>query len=167
MRKMTEENMKAAFAGESQAHIKYLAFADKADKEDRPNVARLFRAASFAEQVHALAHLRVLAGVGATADNLEAARGGEEFEIEEMYPAYLAVAELQEEKKAQVSIRHALEAEKRHLALYTEAKAAVAAGADLDADQIHVCGRCGYTGAGEAPERCPVCNAPQEQFQVF
>ena len=69
MRRMTEENMKAAFAGESQAHMKYLAFADKADKEDRPNVARLFRAASFAEQVHALAHLRVLAGVGATADN--------------------------------------------------------------------------------------------------
>ncbi|MGD0784113.1 MAG: ferritin family protein, partial [Candidatus Aminicenantales bacterium] len=95
MKKMTEENLKSAFAGESQAHLKYLAFAEKAQQENLPNVARLFKANSFAEQVHAVNHLKTLSGVGKTADNLAAAVGGETFEFEEMYDAYKAVAERQ------------------------------------------------------------------------
>ena len=167
MKKMTEENIKASFAGESQAHVKYLSFADKAEKEGKPNVARLFSAAAFSEQVHAREHLRVLAGIGTTPENLVVAWAGEDFEVKEMYPAYLAVAELQEEEKAQQSIQHALEAEKTHRALYDEAKAVVAAGGDLGDDEIHVCSQCGYTGTGEAPERCPVCKAPKKYFRSF
>lgn len=167
MKKMTEENIKASFAGESQAHVKYIGFADKAEKEGKPNVARLFRAASFSEQVHALVHLRVMGGVGATEENLVTARGGEDFEVTEMYPAYIAVAELQGEEKAQQSMQHALEAEKTHRALYDKAKAVVEAGGDLGEDEMHVCSQCGYTGTGEAPERCPVCKAPKKYFRSF
>ncbi len=109
MKKMTEENVKASFAGESQAHVRYIGFVDKAEKEGKLNVARLFRAVAFSEQVHAREHLRVLAGVGTTSENIGAARAGEDFEVEEMYPAYLAVAELQQELKAQQSIERALD----------------------------------------------------------
>ena len=167
MKKMTEENIKASFAGESQAHVKYIGFADKAEKDGKPNVVRLFRAAAFSEQVHALAHLDVLAGIGSTAENLAAARAGEDFEVEEMYPAYLTVAELQHEPKAQQSMNRAMEAEKTHRAPYDEAKAAVDAGGDLGDDEIHVCSQCGYTGTGEPPERCPFCKAPNKYFRSF
>ena len=112
MRDMTREDLAGAFAGESQAHMKYKAFADVAEKEKLPNVARLFRAASYAEQAHATNHLRALGGIGKTADNLAAAFAGETFEINEMYPAYMAVAELQGEKKALGSMQDALAAEK-------------------------------------------------------
>ena len=95
MRDMTREDLSGAFAGESQAHMKYKAFADVAEREKLPNVARLFRAASYAEQMHATNHLRALGGIGKTSDNLAAAFAGETFEINEMYPAYMAVAELQ------------------------------------------------------------------------
>lgn len=98
MHKMTQGNLEAAFAGESQAHMKYHAFADKAEKEGLPEVARLFRAVSFAEQVHATAHFRTLDGIGTTEENLQAAIDGETYEVEEMYPAFIAVAEVQEEK---------------------------------------------------------------------
>ena len=100
MHKMTEANLEAAFAGESQAQTKYTIFADRAEKEGLPNVARLFRATAYAEQVHATSHLRTLGNIGQTLDNLQAAIGGETFEVEEMYPAYKAVAEEQEEKMA-------------------------------------------------------------------
>jgi len=167
VRKVTRENLQASFAGESQAHVKYLSFADKAEKEGKPNVARLFAAAAFSEQVHAREHLRVLAGIGNTLENLQEAWAGENFEVEEMYPAYLAVAELQGEKQAQRTIQRALEAEKTHRALYEAAKAAVEAGEDLGEEQIHVCSQCGYTGTGEAPDRCPICGAPKEYFRSF
>lgn len=167
MRKMTEENIKEAFAGESQAHIKYLAFAKKAEREGKPNVARLFQAAAFAEQVHADEHLRVLSGVASTEANLRTARAGEEFEAEEMYPAYMAVAQLQCEEKAQQSIHHAIEAEKLHRQLYDDAIAAVEAGDDFTGEQLVVCSMCGYTATGEAPERCPVCTAPKKYFSAF
>ncbi|HFD38289.1 MAG TPA: rubrerythrin family protein, partial [Anaerolineae bacterium] len=97
MRAMTKENLQAAFAGESQAHMKYLAFAAQAEKEGKPNIARLFQAIAYAEQVHATNHLKELGGIGDTVANLEAAIAGETFEVEEMYAAYLAVAELQAE----------------------------------------------------------------------
>lgn len=167
MRKMTEENLKAAFAGESQAHVKYAAFADRAEREGLTNVARLFRAASFAEQVHATKHLMALQGIGGTADNLAAAIAGETFEVEEMYPAYNAVAELQGEPAALKSMQRALEAEKVHAALYAKAREAAASGRDAEIGTVVVCQACGYTAEGEAPDRCPLCGAPRERFSKF
>ncbi|MEK7848361.1 MAG: rubrerythrin family protein, partial [Chloroflexota bacterium] len=111
MRPMTDANLHAAFAGESQAHMRYLVFADRAEREGKPSVARLFRAISFAEQVHATKHLRTLGEVKDTAQNLQAAINGETYEFTEMYPAYKAVAELEAEKQAAQSADWALQAE--------------------------------------------------------
>ncbi len=168
MKKMTENCIKDAFAGESQAHVKYSIFAEKATKEGKPNVARLFHAASFAERVHASRHLKVLGGTaGDTAANLAEARGGENFEVEEMYPAFAAVAGLQGEKDAVEAIDHASKAEVDHRALYDEAMKAVAAGSDLADDPIHVCGFCGHTWTGDIPDKCPICDTPAKLFHTF
>ena len=167
MEKMTQANVQAAFAGESQAHMKYLNFADKAEKEGLPNVARLFQAASYAEQVHASNHLRALDGIQGTAANLGGAIGGETFEVEQMYPAYKAVAEAQGEKKALRYMDWALAAEKVHAKLYTEAKQSVEAGKDAPATDIWVCTVCGFTMDGQPPDKCPVCDAPKEKFRKF
>ena len=121
MRKMTESNLQAAFAGESQAHMRYLIFSDRAEKDGQANVARLFKAIAFAEQVHATNHLKTLDGIDTTAGNLQTAINGETFEVEEMYPAFRAVAELQGEKGAVRSTGWALEAEKVHAELYSQA----------------------------------------------
>jgi len=165
---MTEEFLKAAFAGESQAHMKYMAFAAKAEKEGKPNIANLFRAIAYAELVHATNHLEALGGIGPTAENLEAAKGGEDFEIQEMYPAYLATAELQNEKKAVKSMGYAVEAEKIHSELYAAAKKAVDAGEDISEAKVWVCPVCGWTYTGEEPpERCPVCQALAKVFKAF
>jgi rubrerythrin len=164
---MTEDNLKAAFAGESQAHMKYLSFAQKAESEGKPNVARLFRAVSLAEQYHASGHLRVLGGVGNSGENLAAAIGGETFEVNEMYPGYLAVAAAQEETQAQRSMTWALEAEKVHAGLYARAKHAVDAGQDVTMGKVYVCGVCGWTGEGDAPDKCPLCGAPAARFVTF
>src|SRR5512135_3177812 len=110
MKAMTQGNLQEAFAGESQAHIKYLNFADKAERDGFPNVARLFRAAAFSEQMHASSHLRALDGIADTLANLDGAWGGENFEVEEMYAAYKVVAESQAEKKALRSMTWAFEA---------------------------------------------------------
>src|SRR5512140_2017031 len=107
MKAMTQTNLQEAFAGESQAHMRYMIFADVAEREGLPNIARLFRAASFSEQMHATAHLRALTGIGTTAQNLKAAYGGESFEVAEMYPAYMDVAKLQEENTALASMTRA------------------------------------------------------------
>lgn len=168
MRDMTHGDLSDALAGESQAHVKYAAFADVAEREKLPNVARLFRAASYAEQVHATNHLRALGGIGKTLENLGVAYDGETFEIDEMYPAYIAVAQLQEEKRAQGSMEDALVAEHVHQALYAAAREAVAAGNDIAATPVWVCRTCGYTLEGdEAPEKCPVCGAVRTRFQQF
>jgi rubrerythrin len=167
MKKMTEANVKDALAGESQAHIKYLAFADKAAAENLPNVARVFKAASFSEQVHATNHLKTLSGIGGTKDNLAAAAGGENFEVEEMYPAYITVAQAQGEKNAEWFLNAALQAEKVHFGLYQRAQKAVASGQDLAAKPVHVCSMCGVTMEGAAPDKCPVCGAPREKFVTF
>lgn len=159
MKEMTKANLSAAFAGESQAHMKYLAFADIAEREGFANVARLFRAASFAEQMHATAHLRALSGTGPTTANLEAAIGGETFEVDEMYPAYLAAAKEQQEKGAIVSMERALAAEKVHAQLYTRAKESTTSKKDLDLSAIFVCEVCGWTVEGAAPDKCPLCNS--------
>lgn len=167
MKKMTEQNLKDSFAGESQAHIKYLAFADRAERDGLAHVARLFRAASFAEQIHATAHLRTLNGIGSTAENLQAAISGETFEFEEMYLAYLAVAQAQEEAGALKSFQRANDAEKVHAALYSRAKEAVALGRDTEMGSVVVCGVCGYTHEGDAPDECPFCRAKKEKFVKF
>ncbi|MCL4535583.1 MAG: rubrerythrin family protein [Bacteroidetes bacterium] len=166
MHKMTEDNEKAAFAGESQAHMRYLIFAAAADRQF-PNVARLFRAISFAEQAHATNHLRALSGAGSTADNLDAAIAGETWEVDEMYPSYRAVADLQQDKAALRAIDWALAAEKVHATLYKQARESVGAGKDVELGQVHICSACGYTGVGEVPDKCPLCGATKDHFQVF
>ena len=167
MRKMTEQNVKDALAGESQAHIKYLAFSEKAAAENLPNVARAFKASSLSEQVHATNHLKTLAGIGTTAENLASAVGGENFEVEEMYPAYINVAELQKEKTAGFFLNAAMAAEKVHASIFKKAKEAADKDGDLDAKPIHVCTVCGFTMEGVAPENCPICGAPKEKFVTF
>lgn len=167
MRKMTEENAKAALAGESQAHIKYLAFAEKAAAESLPNVARAFKANSYAEQVHAVNHLRSLGGIGTTADNLTAAIDGESFEVAEMYPAYITVAEAQGERTAVTNFKAAMAAEKVHAGIYERARKAVASGKDIAAQAIHVCAVCGFTMEGQAPDKCPICGAAKDKFVLF
>jgi rubrerythrin len=167
MKKMTEGNLWAAFAGESQAHMKYMAFAEKARKEGLPNVARLFQAISWAEQIHATKHLDTLGGIAATADNLATALAGENFEVDSMYPAYAAVAQEEGEKRASLSIDYALEAEKTHAGFYTKAKKAAEAKQDIALGKIQICAVCGYTVEGEAPDKCPVCSALKDKFVSF
>jgi rubrerythrin len=167
MRKMTESNLQAAFAGESQAHMRYLIFSDQAEKDGRANAARLFKAIAFAEQVHATNHFRTLGGIETTVGNLQTAINGETYEVEEMYPAFKAVAELQGEKGAVRSTSWALEAEKVHADLYSQAQTAVKGGDDMDLGTVHVCGVCGWTGTGEKPDRCPICGAKAELIRTF
>ena len=167
MKKMTATNLHDSLAGESQAHIKYMNFAEKAEQEGYDNVSRLFRAASFSEGVHASRHLVALSGVLSTAENLEGAIGGETFEIEEMYPAYIEVAKMQGESGAQKSMTRAFECEKVHQQLYKLAKEAVDAGRDAEIPAVFVCGHCGFTMHGEAPDKCPLCGAPRSAFREF
>ena len=167
MRKMTESNLKDAFAGESQAHMKYLAFSDKAEREGFPEAARLFTAIAYAERVHAINHLRQLGGIGDTLTNLAEAMGGENYENTEMYPAFEAVAKLQEEKGALRSIFYALEAEKIHEVMYQDAQELIKTGSDLPAQKVFICSVCGHTIFGGAPDRCPVCRAVQAKYKEF
>ena len=160
----TTENLKDAFAGESQANRKYLAFAKKADEEGKPGIARLFRAAAAAETTHAHAHLRVLGGVKGTADNIEAAIEGEGFEFQQMYPKFLAEAEKEGNRGAAVSFKNALVVERIHHQLYSEALQTLKSGKDLPVVKMHVCSVCGNTVKDQAPERCPVCNSPKDKF---
>ncbi len=167
MKKRTEDNLKNAFAGESQAHIKYLAFGAQADQDKLPNVARMFRANSFAEQIHAVNHLRTLAGIGKTGENLAAAMSGEAFEATTMYPEYVKAAEEDGEKAAVTTTSNALAAEKVHYEMYKRAGQTVSICKDLEAKPIHVCGVCGFTMEGDAPDKCPVCGAPKAKFVKF
>ncbi|NQT84930.1 rubrerythrin family protein [bacterium] len=160
----TMDNLREAFAGESQANRKYLAFAKKADADGYPQVARLFRAAAEAETVHAHAQLRVMGGIKETATNLQAAIEGEGFEFQEMYPNFLAEAESEGNNPATFSFKHALAVEEIHHGLYKEALEAVQAGSDIPETKIFVCSVCGNTVKGEAPDKCPVCGAPRERF---
>ncbi|MGF7400353.1 rubrerythrin family protein [Thermoanaerobacterium thermosaccharolyticum] len=167
MREMTKKNLSDAYAGESQAHMRYQIFADVAEKEGKPNIAKLFRAISYAELVHATNHYRTLGEVKDTVANLDKAIAGETFEEEEMYPAYKAVADLQEEKAADRSFNYALEAEKIHAKMYTDAKAAALKNEDIKISKVYICPVCGYTAIDTAPEKCPVCGAPRDKFVVF
>ena len=167
MRKMTEKSLAEAFAGESMAHMKYTIFAEQAENEGKTGLARLFRAIAYAEFVHAKNHARNLGYIGSTEENIKAAMDGENFEIDEMYPAYMAIAELQDEKEAQRSIMYAEEAEKVHADMYADALEKVKKGEDVEAEEVYVCPVCGYTHIGKPPEKCPICGAPSEKFERF
>ncbi len=160
----TMENLQAAFAGESQANRKYLAFAKKADTDGFSQVAKLFRAAAEAETVHAHAHLRVMGGINTTADNLKVAVDGEGHEFKTMYPKFVAEANAENNQAAGVSFKNAMAVEQIHHGLYTSALAAVEKGNDLPPAAIYVCVVCGNTVTGNAPDKCPVCSAPKAKF---
>ncbi|MHA1792109.1 MAG: rubrerythrin family protein [Promethearchaeota archaeon] len=168
MDESTLEKLKAAFAGESQANRKYLAFAEKAEKEGFKNVALLFKAIAYAETVHALNHFEIF-GVSSTLENLKAAMAGEHYEVNEMYPEFKKVAEAANEKQAIRSFSFALEAEKIHEQMYSDAIKAVESGKDfnIEGQKISICTVCGHTIFGDAPDECPICKAKKEKFKVF
>lgn len=159
----TKENLEQAFAGESQAYQKYRAFASKAEKEGLQNIAKLFRTTAEAERIHAGEHLRAMDGVGSTAENLQAAIGGETYEYTEMYPPMLETAE-QDGHRAKRMFGFALQAEEVHARLYNLALEAAAAGRDLEDTEFHLCPYCGHIELGSPPERCPICSAKAEKF---
>jgi rubrerythrin len=161
----TDDNLQAAFAGESQANRKYLAFAKAADQEGLGQIARLFRAAAEAETVHAHNHLRAMGGVGKTADNLKAAIDGETYEFTKMYPAFIKQAEKDANGKAGMSFQFANRVEQVHAALYQKAAGAAAKGQDLPQAVLWVCQTCGNTVEGEPPASCPICGSGKERFK--
>ena len=156
----TEQNLLEAFAGESQANRKYLAFAKQAEKEGYPQAAKLFRAAAEAETVHALAHLRALGHVKSTAENLREAISGETHEFRNMYPAMIEAAKAEKNKAAQRSFSYANEVEKVHASLYQKVLDNLEALEDAD---YYVCSVCGYT-CEKPPDRCPVCGSGSKAF---
>ena len=160
----TEENAWAAFAGESQANRKYANFAQQADSEGFPLVARIFRAASEAEAIHARRLLVALKAIGTTEENLAAAVSGETEEYESMYPGFIKEAEA-EGVTAPVDIfTHAMKAEEVHAKIYAAALAAVQEGKDIEGKEVHVCPYCGYIVLNEPPEHCPICGVPGSKF---
>jgi len=162
----TLDNLKTAFAGESQANQKYRAFAKKAEQEGLANVAKLFRATAEAERIHAEGHLKSLTGVGSTAENLKAAIEGETYEFTEMYPPMLEQAEA-EKHRAQVMFRYALKAEALHAELYKRALECVAEGKDLAEAKFYLCPVCGHIEFGVPPERCPICGGLGAKYIEF
>lgn len=178
---MTADFLRSAYGGESMAHMRYLIWGDMAEKEKFPNVGRLFRAIAYAEWAHADNHFRELGderkdfsvtagavfGAGNTAENLKGAIGGEQHEVNQMYPVYLNAARYQGEKGAEKAFHYALEAEKIHVELFQEALQAVEAGKDMDLNDVHVCPICGHTTANGLPDKCPVCGAKKEMYKTF
>ena len=159
----TDENLKEAFAGESQANRKYLAFAEQADKDGFAKVAKLFRTTAEAETIHAMGHFKAMGGVGTTAENLQAAIDGETYEYTKMYPPMLEKAE-SEGHKAKRMFGYAVKAEAVHAKLYAQALEAVKAGKDLDVGEFYLCPICGHIEFGQAPASCPICGAKKENF---
>jgi rubrerythrin len=159
----TEDNLKEAFAGESQANRKYLAFAKKAEAEGFATVARLFRTAAEAETIHALGHLNAMDGVGSTADNLRAAVAGETYEFTEMYPPMLQQA-IADDHRAKRMFAYALKAEAVHARIYKMALEAVEQGKDMTAVDFYLCPVCGHIEIGSAPGSCPICGTKGEKF---
>ncbi len=160
----TEQSLKEAFAGESQANRKYLAFARKAEQEGFTGVAKLFRAVAAAETVHAHNHLEVLQGIKSTLENLKQAYGGEHYEFTQMYPQFIEESKAEKQSAATKSFYWANEVEKVHGALYEKAIKTLEAGASLPEKDYYICEKCGYTIADAAPEKCPVCAAKKESF---
>jgi len=160
----TIENLKDAFAGESQANRRYLAFARKAEEEGFPQIAKLFRAAAEAETVHALNHVRIMGEVKSTAENLETAVSGETFEYKKMYPEYVKTAKQEKNDQAVWSFNVANQVEQIHANLFTKAVKALKSSKELAKVDYYVCSVCGNTVQNEAPEKCPICGNPKTKF---
>jgi len=160
----TDENLAAAFAGESQANRRYLAFAEAADKEGQAQVAKMFRAAATAETIHALAHLKAMGQVGDTLANLQQAVDGETHEYTAMYPDFIKEAEAEDNKKALRMFRWAGTVEEVHAGLFKKLCETMTAGNQVGSTPVFVCSVCGNTVEGEAPDKCPVCGAVKTKF---
>jgi rubrerythrin len=163
----TNENLQAAFAGESQANRKYLFFAEKAEQEGYKQIARLFRATADAETVHAGNHLKVMQGVKSTKENLMAAKSGENYEFMEMYPTFIKQAEAESADKARGSFDLANKVERVHYRLFETALSKLEKGEAINEQPIYVCQVCGNTVVGEAPQKCPICGAPRKMFKLI
>ncbi|MEI8343755.1 MAG: rubrerythrin family protein [Candidatus Moraniibacteriota bacterium] len=160
----TQENLKAAFAGESQANRRYLAFAQVAEKEGKPNLAKLFRVVAEGEAIHALNHLRVSGEVNNSIENVKAAIVGETYEVETMYPNFLAQAQEENNGSAGITFMGANAVEKTHQAAFVKALDSVEVGKDIEEVQYQICSICGELFEGEVPDNCPICKAPKEKF---
>ena len=181
MNAMTAENLRSAFGGESMAHMRYRIWGEQATKDGFANVGRLFLATSDAEEVHATLHFnamkdikgdfQVTAGAGfgktTTSENLQGAIDGELFEVEQMYPAYIEVAKMQGEDSAVRAMKFAIDAEKVHAELFTEAKNAVDAGKDLEVKEVSLCPICGFISLTGEEDKCPLCGAKKEIFVQY
>ena len=163
----TTDNLQTAFAGESQANRKYLFFAEKAEQEGHKQIAKLFRAAADAETAHARNHLKVMQGIKSTRENLLAAKGGENYEFTEMYPAFMKQAQAEGEDKARDSFDLANKVEQIHHGLFDTALRKIEKGDAIDEKPIYVCQVCGNTVEGIAPERCPICGASRRMFRLI
>jgi rubrerythrin len=182
-RPMTKDALLSAFSGESMAHMRYLIYSDIAEREGFHNVARLFKAIAYSEYIHARNHLNLLRGYdedvkivsgapvgpGDTSNNLSKAIRGEEYEVKEMYPIFMKIAETQGNASAVKTFRYAYEAEKIHAVLYKKAKERVDSGLDIDIDgKVWICKVCGHTIIGkDPPAKCPICSATKEQYVGF
>jgi rubrerythrin len=163
MSKVTDR-LKNAFAGESQANRRYLAFARKAEEEGLTQVAKLFRAAAEAETVHALNHLSILREIKSTAENLDTAVSGETIEFKKMYPEYISIAKKEKNSQATWSFDVANKVEEIHAGLFSKAIEAIKNKKELTEIDYYVCSVCGNTVEGKAPEKCPICGAPKTKF---
>ncbi|MFX1283693.1 MAG: rubrerythrin family protein [Promethearchaeota archaeon] len=159
-----EEDLMAAFAGESQANRKYLAYAKKAEKDGFPQIGRLFRAVAHAETIHAHNHLRVYGGIKTTLENIRAAIEGEHYEFTKMYPEFLEDAKEEGRKAAERTFDFANQVEKIHHELYSRALKTVESDNDLPEKPMYVCEVCGYTIEDGIPDKCPICGASHERF---
>jgi rubrerythrin len=178
---MTADFLRSAYGGESMAHMRYLIWGEAAEKDNYPNIGRLFKAIAYAEQVHAKNHFTVLKdqvgdssvtagavfGHTTIVENLQGAIDGELHEVEQMYPVYLETAKCQKESDAQRSFHYALEAEKIHAKLFKEAQDAAKNNSDISSEQIYICPVCGFTEIGDHVDKCPVCGVNKEKFVAF
>ncbi|NLM76270.1 MAG: rubrerythrin family protein [Clostridiaceae bacterium] len=178
---MTADFLRSAYGGESMANMRYHIWGKMAEKEGFPNIGRLFYAIAYAEEVHATNHFKEIGGetkdytvtaggvfgVGKTVDNLQGAIDGELHEVEQMYPVYLNAAEFQNEPGAKRSFHFALEAEKIHAELFTQAQNAAKEGKDMEFESVLICPVCGHTVLDNAPDNCPICGAKKEMYKKF
>ncbi|MCF6096522.1 rubrerythrin family protein [Thermovorax subterraneus] len=178
---MTADFLRSAYGGESMAHMRYLIWAELAEKEGFKNIARLFNAIAYAERIHARNHFSELGGstndatvaaggvfgLGKTVENLQGAIKGELHEVEQMYPVYLNTARFQSELGAERSFHYALEAEKIHARLFKDAQDAAKQGKDFELKVVYICPICGHTVLDEAPDKCPICGASKDMFKAF
>ena len=163
----TNDNLMSAFAGESQANRKYLAFAKKAEKEGFKNIARIFQAIAEAETVHALKHFETAGQVGTTLENIKGAVEGENYEFTVMYPDFIETAEKEGEKKAKQSFEFANEAEKVHGEIFNKLEESAVRGEDIEDKEVFLCPVCGWVGTDPSPEKCPICKTPSKSFKTF